>query len=1121
MQPSVHISKFIPPQIPQIIARPRLIQSLERHQDKKLTLILGQAAQGKSTLAATYIKASPAPSAWVNLGPEDTDAVTLYYLLLHALQRVLPARNFDNALNYPGLAMAGRDEPQYRDWLHVLFSDLHGPVQIILDGLERLAHGTSALDLLQVLLAELPPQARVFFLSREMPNLDLELLSRGKAIFTLTNAELAFNLEETADYFSRIRRFHLSNDLIGRIYQLTEGWIGGLVLFCDSLDWVPESQRERYVSQELAGKFIWNIFQYFGEKILAQLPREVQELLIKSSILEVVEPDFVEEAMGVANAQAILNELVKRNLFIQSILDKKSGWSYKYHPLFREFLQGKFHTLVVREQQVDSYFQVATLSERRADLETAVRFYLRAQAYPEAAGAIQKVGRELVKMGKTAELAQWLTALPLDLVQKNPWLLLYLYITRQFAGAPEAAIILEKALSLFEETGDLRGRLLALAHLLKSSAMGIRPQTPLPAIIAQAEDLLASAQAGSYPYERMILLSQLGLAHYVVSGNPNKGYQACQNAYVLAKALGDVSQQANALLHAYLNLTSVGEFSEALKLNQKIVELLENHPFPAPRALHFLYRGVFCLMRGDLEVAGIMLREAQELLEKHGLNNLKPLGLLFDLMLEFLSGHFREAEALGQHLLNYTNALGSRFFHGLAANVLGASFYHEGDYARAREMVDYAREILSSREGLGLFHLRVNKIIGALISCRRRDKEPNLEELQEMLDYFTAVSMPYFEAATHLTLALACRQRGQDRKAADHVIQGLRLAREKGYCHILEMTRRDLLSVCLLALELEAMEVWDYAGELIATRLADLAIPELTRLIKHENRSIADQAWELRQTLHRAALPKLRFQTLGGLRVWRGETPVEDKEWEGHQPQLLLKAIIARGPQGAPKEVLMEDLWPEASPHLTEKNFKVNLHRLRKTLEPTLDKTLDYSYVHLKAGLVFLDPDLCRVDMYEFLSLCQQGEKLEQTGDLKGAMALYHRALELYDGDFLSEELYHASISLKRDELQESMLAVLNRLAKLYEDKGSVVKATECYMKVVQTDPLAEAACRRLMQLYAQRGLRNAALRVYEDCKRALQEMLNTDPEEVTTAIYRKVLESAGRTRENAPRALK
>jgi DNA-binding SARP family transcriptional activator len=95
--------------------------------------------------------------------------------------------------------------------------------------------------------------------------------------------------------------------------------------------------------------------------------------------------------------------------------------------------------------------------------------------------------------------------------------------------------------------------------------------------------------------------------------------------------------------------------------------------------------------------------------------------------------------------------------------------------------------------------------------------------------------------------------------------------------------------------------------------------------------------------------------------------------------------------------------------------------------------------------------------------------------------------------------------------LREKFLGVLYRLAKLYEDKGAMLKATDCYLKVLQADPLAEPACRRLMQLYAQRGQRNAALRVYEDCKRSLQEVLNIDPEEVTTAVYRKILETAGR----------
>jgi DNA-binding SARP family transcriptional activator len=49
------------------------------------------------------------------------------------------------------------------------------------------------------------------------------------------------------------------------------------------------------------------------------------------------------------------------------------------------------------------------------------------------------------------------------------------------------------------------------------------------------------------------------------------------------------------------------------------------------------------------------------------------------------------------------------------------------------------------------------------------------------------------------------------------------------------------------------------------------------------------------------------------------------------------------------------------------------------------------------------------------------------------------------------------------------------------------------------------------MLLFTQRGMRNAALRTYQDCKQSMQKILNMEPEEATTAIYRKILESVGR----------
>lgn len=67
--------------------------------------------------------------------------------------------------------------------------------------------------------------------------------------------------------------------------------------------------------------------------------------------------------------------------------------------------------------------------------------------------------------------------------------------------------------------------------------------------------------------------------------------------------------------------------------------------------------------------------------------------------------------------------------------------------------------------------------------------------------------------------------------------------------------------------------------------------------------------------------------------------------------------------------------------------------------------------------------------------------------------------------------------------------------------------AIDCYKRLIYTDPTLEQAYQRLMILYGNRGMRSAALKVYEDCQKALQKELNLKPDPVTVAIYRQILE--------------
>lgn len=251
----------------------------------------------------------------------------------------------------------------------------------------------------------------------------------------------------------------------------------------------------------------------------------------------------------------------------------------------------------------------------------------------------------------------------------------------------------------------------------------------------------------------------------------------------------------------------------------------------------------------------------------------------------------------------------------------------------------------------------------------------------------------------------------------------------------------------------------------------------------------------------------IRVLTFGNFQVFRGETLAPDQNWRARSSKLMLKALIARGASGVPKDLLIDDLWPQASPDSVENQFKVALHRLRYALEPMMDKSRGSSYVILKDNLVSLRKDLCRTDLDEFLSLQKQGKRAEEAGDEGRAILCYRSAIEIYRGDFLAEDLYETWAEVKRYQLRTMYIDLLYRTAGLYEAQGRSRKAVEYYKMIIKTDPTCEAAYQKLMLIYSNWGMRAEALRAYQDCRKALERELGVQPGRLISSIYSKIME--------------
>jgi two-component SAPR family response regulator len=180
----------------------------------------------------------------------------------------------------------------------------------------------------------------------------------------------------------------------------------------------------------------------------------------------------------------------------------------------------------------------------------------------------------------------------------------------------------------------------------------------------------------------------------------------------------------------------------------------------------------------------------------------------------------------------------------------------------------------------------------------------------------------------------------------------------------------------------------------------------------------------------------------------------------------------------------------------------VTLHRLRKSLEPDMDKASGSTYVHVQDNRLVLDTQRCRLDSRQFETLCRWADNARQEGDDALAEAHYREALALYGEDFLARELLTDWAEARRARLRNCCVAAALALDELLEARAAHGEALACLKKVIAMDPVNEAAYCRMMQLHACRGDNDRVRAVFTDCRRSLEKLIDAAPSAKTMAVF-------------------
>ena len=671
----------------------------------------------------------------------------------------------------------------------------------------------------------------------------------------------------------------------------------------------------------------------------------------------------------------------------------------------------------------------------------------------------------------------------------------------------ENALVLQRIIPQFKRTKDIKGQLLSYAFLFEASFMRAIFIISLDSLIKEGEDLLALAKSEEYLYERTVLLNQIGLGF--LATNPRKGFWTFRAVHDAAVQLKSQPLQITALSRAICCLAFYGEFGPTDEYLEKLSKLMKKCTHPEVSASYHMARSILFLHKGDLAAAAEAIRMAQTTMEQHSLVYLYPMTLWYAFLLNMYRQEYDEAWQMGLDFYGVTSSNEKSTHFAGALWFLGFCLYHQGDFDQSVEYIVKSLSTLSSPEARHEVILNDVRVTLGFLNSHLHNLEGSEQHLEEALRYFQDTSNHLRLVEVHLAMALCLWENGSVKKASENLLEGFRIAQRRGYNHFLIISPHDLIRACVLTLKLRGGEASDYAVHLLTTKFPALAALELEQLAQDPEPDMKRIAFELQRSIRRQGAIPLRIEVLGNFRILRGEDPIAEKDWRGNTPKNLLKALIARDARQTSREVLMEDLWPESEPQAAEKNFKVTLHRLRKTLEPGMDKSYGSSYLHLKDNIVSLDKDLCSVDIEDFFTFAENGETKEAKGDSKEALTWYGKAVELYRGDFLEADLYLPWAETKREAFRRRYTGILSKMASLWERQGKAKKAIDCWQRIIQAEPFTEEACQKMMLLYAKRGMRNTALRVYKGYKKQLKAELDVEPDEVTTSIYRKIAEEA------------
>lgn len=417
-----------------LLDRPRLSNHARDLGRYRLVVVHAPAGSGKTSLLSQWahaLRADGQPVAWYAASDRHREHLPLADCLMHSLNRLDQPDN---------TTPSTRDEGADADMrLLARLRDAAGPaggqirLTLILDDFHLIEGDAETRTLTRILAAGFEHLTLVVA-GRNRPALPLGRYRLAGELLELSSRELQFSEDEVQSFFRSGIGQDLSHEEARILQQSTEGWAAGLRL-TSLIENAPNSSFLRSAPVGSQREYA----DYFLDEVIAGLPEQLCQFLELTSVLEALTPELCDAVTGQEGSAAILARIESDQLFLTEMAGAHR-W-YKYHQLFREFLQARLRARAPSE--LPALHLRASEWFIRANMPfDAVHHAFRANRPEQAAALIEGYCTfDYLSYGRFDTYSHWMAQLPRESREARPllmFLMVWRYINlRQFLKAEQ------------------------------------------------------------------------------------------------------------------------------------------------------------------------------------------------------------------------------------------------------------------------------------------------------------------------------------------------------------------------------------------------------------------------------------------------------------------------------------------------------------------------------------------------------------------------------------------------------------------------------------------------------------------------------------------------------------